>query len=165
MISLRAIQDTWLRGIEHTYRDNLKQGYDLGVIDKASTQSSYAEFSFWYLMSAILVFQFTDSFISACLTFLTLAILQLLCGTEDFLHYVFEPLFQHPNRDTRYPVKFLIWRFPRTLHWLGAGDNEGHSGWHNPLLMFFCGKEVRLVPFLWVVLISNLIVILIAILT
>jgi hypothetical protein len=84
--------------------------------------------------------------------------LQLLCGNEDFWHYIFEPIFQHPRRDERYPVKFLIWRFPRELHWLGEGDGQGHSGWKNPVLMYFCGPRVKLLPFLIVVFVSTTLV-------
>jgi hypothetical protein len=163
MLALRGLQDAGLRKVEHTLRDNLKSDYDIKIIDKVSTLSSYFEFGLWYLLVAVILYYMPISWTSKIVTFSAIAFLQLLCGNEDFWHYFFEPLFPHPKREIRYPVKIWIWRFPKTLHWLGAGDNEGHSGWHNPLLMFFCGKEVRLKPFLWVVLISTLLVYLLSI--
>jgi hypothetical protein len=155
---LRGIQDAWLRGIEHTYRDNLCPDYDKKLIDKISTASSYAEFSSWYLFAGWLFSFLCVDFWQWLINVSILAVLQLLLGTEDVYHYLAEPIFQHPKREIRYPVKFWIWRFPEDLHWIGAGDNQGHSGWHNPVLMFFCGKEVRLKPFLITVFISNLLV-------
>jgi hypothetical protein len=165
VIALRGLQDAWLRGIEHTLRDNLKPDYDRALIDKNSTSSSYAEFSAWYVMVALALAFIADSFIQWLVNFSIIALLQLLCGNEDFWCYFFEPIFQHPRRDERYPVKIWIWRFPIKLHWLGEGDGQGHSGWHNPLLMWVAGRQVYLKGFLTVVFISMALTIVLSLIT
>jgi hypothetical protein len=163
VIIIRGIQDAGLRKVEHTLRDNLKPGYDLKLIDKISTFSSFIEFGGWYAMVFLALAFIAESVEQFLATAGATLFLQLLCGNEDFWHYIAEVLFQHPNREIRYPVKIGPFRFPKDLHHLGAGDDQGHSGWKNPLLMFFCGREVRLKPFLAVVFISTLLVFILSI--
>jgi len=159
MIALRGLQDCWLRKSELTY-------WDLGAYnDKASTWMSYGEFGEWYAMIILCLCYMSKSWTQGLATFGAIVILHLLCGLEDFFCYFWEPIIQLPRRDVRYPVKFWIWRFPKDLHWLGAGLPElGMSGWHNPLLMLVAGKEVRLKPFLWCVLISTMVIFVISLL-
>lgn len=157
MFLIIAITDCLLEKSELTFRDNLKEGAT-AIVEKAGRLSSYAKFGIWYLLMAFILYYMPICWEAKIVTFSITAILQLCFGMEDAIFYLVEPLIKLPRRDERYKVKFWIWRFPEDLHWLGAGDNEGHTGWHNPVLMFFCGDRIASEPFLIVVSIANLIV-------
>lgn len=147
VLALMGFFDSMEEKGEHLYRDKCGNNPD------AARWISISKFGMWYALILFIVSSMGVSLWS----FAAIVVLHI-CGLEDFLCYFFEPIFQHSNRETRYPVKFLIWRFPTDLHWLGDGE-----WWErNYLLMKLCGPTVLLAPFLRVVAVSTVGVIVIS---
>ena len=145
-VILRSIQDCWLRKSELTYRDNIKPDVDKGLMDRSSTWITFGEFGFWYIAIFATAY-FYPMTIREILWNVGAITWLVITGWEDLIYYFIEPLFKHPNRDIRYATHIGPWRMPKDFHYLGAGDTEGHSGWHNPLMMLFGGKSVSVKGF------------------
>jgi len=128
-----------------------KGGYD----KEASTQTSIGMFLFWYLEIALFLF-WSDVSIGVLFRYVVTFAFLHYAGFEDFLYYVWEPIFKADELSGRdNPAKyyrFLWWRLPRELYWLGE---EGHNSRY---ITLFAGPRVNGLRFLLGVLVAVAIV-------
>ena len=109
-----------------------------GAYDKtASLYTGIAEFGLFYLMLGLALYCSTFSWTERG-TILGVTILWHVCGIEDFLFYLYEPIIPTFDRECTYNTKFWIWRFPKELEWLEK----------SPILKLICGAKIPLGRFL-----------------
>jgi hypothetical protein len=110
----------------------------LGAYNKtASTLTGYGEFGLFYALIGVALaysnLTWTDRGI-----ILGVIIFLHVCGVEDFLFYLYEPLIPAWDRENGKQAEFLFWRFPKELYWLET----------SPILKLVCGKGIPLKRFL-----------------
>ena len=110
-----------------------KWGYD----DEANKWLQRGFFGLFYVM-LIVGLSYSTFPIMESVTILGVTVIWHLCGIEDFLFYLFEPLIPLWDRESTNNSRFLFWRFPESLYWLEK----------SPVLLFVCGLGIPLGRFL-----------------
>lgn len=113
--------------------------YKGGYNKEASRQTSIGMFLFWYFEIALFCLWVKVPYLNFLGLFFTFAFLHY-AGFEDLLYYFWEFIFKADefsgrNQPEKY-YRFLWWRLPRELHWLGTNGNN--SRW----LVWFAGDRV-----------------------